>query len=65
MTIMARPVTGKEFFELASLAVSAVNGCATCVGLHEQSLLAEGISEDQVFDAVRLAAVVTATGKLL
>ena len=31
MNIMARPVGGKEFFELMSLAVSAVNGCEMCV----------------------------------
>ena len=31
MNIMARPVVGKEFFELMSLAISAVNGCEMCV----------------------------------
>jgi len=65
MTIMARPVTGKLFFELASLAVSSVNGCEACVASHEHSVLEAGATEDQIFDAVRLAAVVTGTGKLL
>ncbi len=65
MSIMARPVTGKLFFELASLAVSAVNGCEACVASHEHSVLEAGATEDQVFDAVRLAAVVTGTCKLL
>ncbi len=31
MSIMMNPVTGKEFFELVSLALSAVNGCEMCV----------------------------------
>ena len=65
MSIMARPVTGKLFFELASLAVSAVNGCEACVTSHEKSVRAAGATEEQIFDAVRLAAVVTAAGKLL
>jgi lipoyl-dependent peroxiredoxin subunit D len=58
MTIMARPVLGKVFFELLSLVVSAVNGCETCVNSHEQSVRNEGGSEDQIFDAVRLGSVV-------
>lgn len=65
MSIMARPVTGKLFFELASLAVSAVNGCEACVTSHEKSVRAVGATEEQIFDAVRVAAVVTAAGKLL
>jgi alkyl hydroperoxide reductase subunit D len=39
MNIMMKPVTGKAFFELMSLAVSAVNGCEMCVKSHEQSVL--------------------------
>ena len=58
MNIMARPELGKEFFELMSLAVSAVNGCEACVNSHEASVRNLGSSEARVFDAVRLAAVV-------
>lgn len=64
MNIMARPVIGKELFELISLAVSAVNGCEMCVRAHEASLIGMGMSEEKIFDAIRLASVVTATGKL-
>jgi alkyl hydroperoxide reductase subunit D len=39
MQLMMKPVTGKEFFELMSLAVSAVNGCEMCVNAHEDSLI--------------------------
>jgi alkyl hydroperoxide reductase subunit D len=58
MTIMMNPVLGKEFFELVSLAVSAVNGCEMCVTSHEASVLKQGADEQRVFDAIRLAAVV-------
>jgi lipoyl-dependent peroxiredoxin subunit D len=36
MNIMMKPVTGKEFFELMSLTISAVNGCEMCVNAHEK-----------------------------
>jgi lipoyl-dependent peroxiredoxin subunit D len=65
MNIMARPVTGKEFFELVSLAVSAVNGCEMCVKAHEASLIELGAKEERVFEAVRLAAVITSLTKVV
>jgi alkyl hydroperoxide reductase subunit D len=65
MQIMMKPVTGKEFFELMSLAISAVNGCELCVNAHEDSLIKMGTTEERIFDAVRLAALVTATGKII
>jgi alkyl hydroperoxide reductase subunit D len=58
MSIMMNPVCGKEFFELVSLALSAVNGCEMCVNAHEQSVLQHGSSEARVFEAVRLVAVI-------
>jgi lipoyl-dependent peroxiredoxin subunit D len=65
MNIMARPVNGKEFFELISLAVSAVNGCEMCVKAHEASLVELGAKEERVFEAVRLAAVITSVTKVI
>ncbi len=65
MQIMVKPLTGKEFFELMSLAVSAVNGCEMCVNAHEDSLIKLGTTEERIFDAVRIASLVTATGKLI
>ncbi|MDP2386294.1 MAG: carboxymuconolactone decarboxylase family protein [Bacteroidota bacterium] len=56
MTIMGNPVLGKEFFELMSLAVSALNGCEMCVNAHEESLMKLGTNQQRVYDAVRLAA---------
>lgn len=58
MSIMMNPVTGKEFFELVSLALSAVNGCEMCVRSHEESVLKHGSSEPRIFEAVKLAAVI-------
>jgi len=65
MQLMSSPVTGKEFFELMSTAISAVNGCEMCVNAHEKSLLALGATEERVFDAVRIASIVTSAGKVL
>ena len=58
MSIMMNPVLGKEFFELLSLTVSALNGCEMCVTSHEQSVLQHGASESKVFEAVKLTAVI-------
>jgi lipoyl-dependent peroxiredoxin subunit D len=65
MNIMARPVGGKEFFELMSLAVSAVNGCEMCVKSHEHSLIELGSKEERIFEAVRLAAIITSVSKVI
>ena len=58
MSIMMNPVLGKEFFELVSIAISAVNGCERCVTSHEQSVKQHGTSEARIFDAVRIASVI-------
>ena len=65
MQIMMKPATGKEFFELMSLAISAVNGCEMCVNAHEDSLIKLGTTEERIFDAVRIASLVTSAGKVI
>ncbi|MBS1547067.1 MAG: carboxymuconolactone decarboxylase family protein [Bacteroidetes bacterium] len=65
MNIMMNPATGKHLFELMSLAVSAVNGCEQCVKSHEASLIALGASEEQVWDAIRIASVVTSYDRVV
>ncbi len=57
MSIMANPVLGKEFFELLSLVVSALNGCEMCVTSHEAALLKHGTAQQRILDCVRLGAV--------
>jgi alkyl hydroperoxide reductase subunit D len=58
MNRIAKPAGLKVDFELFCLAVSAINGCETCMKSHEKVVLGGGLSEDQVHDAVRIAAVV-------
>lgn len=65
MNRIARPAADRADFELVCLAVSAINGCEACVRSHEQAVVAAGLSEDQVHDAVRLAATVKAAAVAL
>ncbi len=58
MNIMMNPVLGKELFELISLAVSAVNGCESCVNSHEESVRKYGSAEAKIYDTIRLASIV-------
>lgn len=65
MNVMANPGTGKENFELYSLAVSAINGCGKCVSAHEKVLREAGLTAEQIQAAVRIAAVVHAVAVTL
>lgn len=65
MSIMMSPVLGKEFFELMSLAVSALNGCELCVRSHEESLIAMGTNPQRIYDAIRLTAILKGSFILL
>lgn len=65
MSIMANPVLGKEFFELVSLTVSALNGCEMCVTSHEEALLKHGTEQQRILEAVKLGAVLRSLVVLL
>lgn len=65
MSIMANPLLGKEFFELVSLVVSALNGCELCVTSHEKTLVGHGTAKQRIHDAVRLGAVIKSLSVLL
>ncbi|HLV20079.1 MAG TPA: carboxymuconolactone decarboxylase family protein [Polyangiaceae bacterium] len=65
MNRLVKPATNRIDFELFSLAVSAVNGCETCVQAHERAVLEGGLTEDHVHDAVRIAATVQAAAVAL
>jgi alkyl hydroperoxide reductase subunit D len=65
MNRLVNPATNKTDFELFSLAVSAINGCETCVRSHEDVVTKGGLSEDQVNDAVRIASVIHAAAVAL
>lgn len=58
MNRLVKPAGSKVDFELFSLAVSAINGCGTCIAAHEKVVLDGGLTEDHVHDAVRIAAVI-------
>jgi alkyl hydroperoxide reductase subunit D len=55
----------KADFELLALAVSAINGCGTCVASHERQLRQHGLEREAVQSAVRIAAVVHAVARVL
>jgi alkyl hydroperoxide reductase subunit D len=58
MNRIARTAGPKLDFELFCLAVSAVNGCEACIQAHEGTLVEGGLSEAQIFEAVRIASTV-------
>jgi alkyl hydroperoxide reductase subunit D len=58
MSLMMNPAMGKGLFELMSLVISAVNGCEKCVVSHEHSVKEQGASEQRIYDAIRLGAVI-------
>ena len=57
MQRLAQVATNKTDFELFCLAVSAINGCESCVRSHERVVIEGGLTEDHVNDAVRIAAI--------
>ena len=65
MQRIAKPATNKTDFELFCLAVSAINGCETCIRSHEDVVVKGGVSEEQVHDAVRIAATMNAAALAL
>lgn len=65
MQRIAKPASNKADFELFCLAVSAINGCESCMQSHEKVVVDKGISEDQVHDAIRIAATVAAVAVAL
>lgn len=65
MNRLVRPATTKTDFELFCLAVSAINGCESCVRAHEQVVIEAGLAEDAVNDAIRIAATIQAAALAL
>ncbi|HKR66612.1 MAG TPA: carboxymuconolactone decarboxylase family protein, partial [Thermoanaerobaculia bacterium] len=56
MQRIVKPATNKADFELFCLAVSAINNCEMCIRSHEDVAVRGGLSEEQVHDAIRIAA---------
>ncbi len=60
MQRLAQVTSNKADFELFCLAVSAINNCHSCMAAHEATVLKQGLTEDHVLDAVRIAATLHA-----
>lgn len=58
MNIIGSPGVEKADFELWSLAVSTINGCHDCTGAHDAVVRKEGLTKEQVWEAVKVAATV-------
>ncbi|HEY5853054.1 MAG TPA: carboxymuconolactone decarboxylase family protein [Aldersonia sp.] len=56
MNIIGNPGVEKADFELWSLAVSTVNGCHDCTAAHDAVVRKEGVTKEQVWEAVKVAA---------
>jgi lipoyl-dependent peroxiredoxin subunit D len=65
MNVMAKPGLDKVTFELASLAVSAINGCGTCMDSHERVVRQHDVSAQGVQSALKIAAVLHAVAVTL
>jgi alkyl hydroperoxide reductase subunit D len=65
MNVIGNPGIDKVDFELLSLAVSAINGCGTCVASHERQLRKHEFTRETVQSAVRIAATVHAVARVL
>jgi lipoyl-dependent peroxiredoxin subunit D len=65
MNVLASPGIARADFELLSLAVSAINGCGTCIASHERAVRGHGLTREAVQSAVRIAATVHAVARVL
>ena len=59
MNIIANPGVEKADFELWSMAVSTINGCENCTAAHDDVIRKEGLTKEQAWEAVKIAATVT------
>ncbi|MDF3071523.1 MAG: alkyl hydroperoxide reductase [Polyangiaceae bacterium] len=60
MQRLAQVTSNKTDFELFCLAVSAINNCQNCMAAHEAAVIKQGLTEDHVWDSVRIAAIIHA-----
>jgi lipoyl-dependent peroxiredoxin subunit D len=65
MSVIGAPGIDKSDFELLALAVSAINGCGSCIAAHERQLREHGMEREAVQSAVRIAATIHAVAGVL
>jgi len=58
MNIIANPGVEKSDFELWSMAVSTINGCENCTAAHDDVIRKEGLTKEQAWEAVKIAATI-------
>lgn len=63
MNVIANPGIPKVDFELACLAVSAINGCGMCMESHVHEVVKAGVSKTGVQSTIRIAAVINAAAQ--
>jgi alkyl hydroperoxide reductase subunit D len=65
MNVLANPGVPKDDFELWALAVSAINGCGSCLDAHEATLKKHEVPATAVQAALRIASVVHAVSRVI
>ena len=65
MNVIGNPGIDKTTFELYSLAVSAINGCGSCMAAHDRVVRTAGVSVEGVQSTIRIAAVIHGTAVAL
>ncbi|WP_159017189.1 carboxymuconolactone decarboxylase family protein [Cognatiluteimonas profundi] len=65
MNVIANSGLDKVAFELACLAVSAINGCGSCLDSHERAVRQHDVSAQGVQSTLKIAAVVHAVAVVL
>ena len=57
MNVIASHGTEKIDFELASIAVSAINGCGLCIDSHEKTLKLHNVTNEQIQNTIKIASI--------
>ena len=65
MNVIGNPGMDKVEFELVCLAVSAINGCGSCIASHERQIRQHGVPREAIQSTVRIAATVHAAARVL
>jgi alkyl hydroperoxide reductase subunit D len=65
MNVIGNPGVDRTDYELWCFAVSAINGCGSCLDSHEQVVRKAGVDRETVHEAFKIAAVIQAVGATL
>ena len=65
MNVISNPGVEKSDFELWSLAVSTINGCEHCSVAHDKVVRQEGLTKEQVWEAIKVAATMQGVAQVV